>query len=440
MDLNPKPRLEFYWDTRGRASPSPIISTAIGKNLWKQINRYLQVYQPPIGPVSLEIASLPPSPWISPNQKVEWLASKLRDSFVKYWRPNTHLAVDECIQAFCGRSADIVTIPTKPTPTGFKIWCIADGGYVLGFAFHRRGIKKDQGPQGLNSLWKTVGFSSTQGVVLQLIFQLEDRGVDHVIWMDNLFTTHHLLAYLREHHIAAAGTVRIGRTAREKAEAKEKGEAEDSEDTEENEEDKEAPPATASSSALLSSQPEMTSAMAPPTTAPPATAPTELSQISLASQTSSQLLLGSQESIDLIKRAIPRKIPPKKPAEKLATKLATKPSKSLKKTPSALPAPPATALPATILKKRLLLANGLHPLLVELKKHYTKLLNWGEYFASVKDKVLQFGWKDNAVVLFMTTFHDAPTTTIKPRKKPKMVLYSLFLYYYHRYCYNSYRR
>jgi hypothetical protein len=83
------------------------------------------------------------APWIPPNKKVEWLANKLRESFISYWRPNTHLAVDECIQAFYRRSLDIVNIPLKPTPIGLKIWFIANKGYIIGFSFHRKGIKKD---------------------------------------------------------------------------------------------------------------------------------------------------------------------------------------------------------------------------------------------------------------------------------------------------------
>jgi hypothetical protein len=41
---------------------------------------------------------------------------------------------------------DTVNIPTKPTPIGFKIWVLADQGYVFDLLWHVKGDGKDQGP------------------------------------------------------------------------------------------------------------------------------------------------------------------------------------------------------------------------------------------------------------------------------------------------------
>ena len=63
--------------------------------------------------------------------KLEPLSDTLRQVFKKYWKTGTHLAVDETIQRFMGRAKEIVNIPSKPTPEGFKIWVLANEGYVL---------------------------------------------------------------------------------------------------------------------------------------------------------------------------------------------------------------------------------------------------------------------------------------------------------------------
>lgn len=46
--------------------------------------------------------------------------------------PGSHLAIDETIERFTGRSTDITTTPGKPTPTGLKMWILALEGYLLG--------------------------------------------------------------------------------------------------------------------------------------------------------------------------------------------------------------------------------------------------------------------------------------------------------------------
>ncbi|KAF1967462.1 pea pathogenicity protein, partial [Bimuria novae-zelandiae CBS 107.79] len=50
---------------------------------------------------------------------------------LQYWRPGKHLCVDEAIARFTRRASEVVIIKTKPTPEGFKIWCLANDGVVL---------------------------------------------------------------------------------------------------------------------------------------------------------------------------------------------------------------------------------------------------------------------------------------------------------------------
>jgi hypothetical protein len=40
------------------------------------------------------------------------------------------VAVNGCIQGFSGRSKDTIIIRLKPVSEGYKIWIVADNGYI----------------------------------------------------------------------------------------------------------------------------------------------------------------------------------------------------------------------------------------------------------------------------------------------------------------------
>ena len=54
-----------------------------------------------------------------------------------------------------GRVTKIITIPSKLIPEGFKIWVLANEGYILNWLWHARG---NRGPVNLDeSFTKDVG-------------------------------------------------------------------------------------------------------------------------------------------------------------------------------------------------------------------------------------------------------------------------------------------
>jgi hypothetical protein len=110
MDCHLEPELKCYWSTRIRSPRHEALYTAISRDRWEQINQYFHIWKP-----------TDPASRVSPDQKVEYLASCLRTSFARYWRPGTYIAVDECIEPFFGRSLETVIIPSKPDPQGYKI-------------------------------------------------------------------------------------------------------------------------------------------------------------------------------------------------------------------------------------------------------------------------------------------------------------------------------
>jgi hypothetical protein len=198
-----------YWNTQPQnGAVFDLIRQSMSLVRWEQIHRYFYVNRPG-------------HPNLRPFEKMEPLDDIIRNASQKYMRSGTHIAVDECIQGFQGRASEIVTIPSKPIPTGYKIWVKASDGYVFDFMWHARGIRKIDGPQGLDPKWQKQGFTATQAVVLELM--LRNRHPDsasQVVWIDNLFTSAHLLAELRKFGIGGAGTVRTTKTKREEMEEK----------------------------------------------------------------------------------------------------------------------------------------------------------------------------------------------------------------------------
>jgi hypothetical protein len=69
---------------------------------------------------------LPPGHW----EKVEPLASHIRDTYMLVYILRTHLTIDEIMLAFRGRSKDITKLKNKPIGEGFKNWVLAEHGYV----------------------------------------------------------------------------------------------------------------------------------------------------------------------------------------------------------------------------------------------------------------------------------------------------------------------
>src|SRR5205809_7805099 len=108
---------------------------------------------------------------------------------------------------FIGRSKEVVKIPNKPIPLGYKIWVMADGGYFLQWNFHAKG----EGPISLDTK-KYLDLAPTQAIVAYLLSRLPPpptSNYGYYCFMDNLFLTPELFSLLRTRNIATIGTVRI---------------------------------------------------------------------------------------------------------------------------------------------------------------------------------------------------------------------------------------
>ena len=211
MGITIESSIEDYWKDLDTYGTEHIVKQYIGVVRFQQLDRHFR--------------ASPPWPKSDTTPKttftrIDELAEYIRLTCRKLYTPGTHLAVDETIQRFMGRAPEIVNIPSKPTLEGFKIWVLANEGYILDFIWHAKGNIK--GPVDLDQSFIEEGFSKTQAVVLDLLLQ-NDAEINerlylpnkHVVWLDNLFTSIKLLTKLRGLGIGAAGTVRTTKTQRE---------------------------------------------------------------------------------------------------------------------------------------------------------------------------------------------------------------------------------
>jgi Transposase IS4 len=212
MGVHKEPATEDYWNSSLQNGPIHGIGNFISCSRWHQIDRYFYCTKP---------KEEDDEPFQNTFQRIEDLSEHLRLCCRRFYKPGIHLAVDESIKRFTGRASKIVNIPSKPTPKGFKIWILANQGYVLNWLFHSKGEGK--GPYDLDKSFVKDGFTKTEAVVLNLMLQ-EDAETkqrlyqphQHVVWLSNLFTSIKLLKRLRAEGLGSAGTVRTTQTARKR--------------------------------------------------------------------------------------------------------------------------------------------------------------------------------------------------------------------------------
>ena len=106
---------------------------------------------------------------------------------------------------FTGRAKEKITILTKPIPTGFKGWVIADEGYFLHWFWYAKG----DGPQGIGKVPKPLRRNKIVVVIPALLNTFPNCSPGtYGVTLDNLFISTKLLMYLSAEGFGAHRTAR----------------------------------------------------------------------------------------------------------------------------------------------------------------------------------------------------------------------------------------
>jgi hypothetical protein len=378
----------------------------------------------------------------------------LQERWRKYWQPGTYLTVDEAMSAFSGRSGDTVQLPCKPIPQGFKNWVLAQAGYVLAFLWHVPGDREECGPVGLRNLWAQYGLSKTQQVVPELMFRMDRNGFKYAIFLDNLFISSRLCSVLRKYDIGVAGTCRTSSTKREESELKkwkqlttttqemdvvidklENCVIEESDtaanvlqnamngpmdDSDKPEIDGLGPDTMIHVPMNLGNASSLARDILPSAPDTPENAENALFVDSRShiltvqdSATSSLCLLHPDERYRKQGRR-----PKNCTCESLPKR--SKGSQNIQKAQNTQSISSKVSRATQCKRLPPEKGRGLDPFISDLKTKHNNSLPWGELFGRVSEdgQVLQLGWKDNQVVLFMITFSKCTTTVERDRKRP----------------------
>jgi hypothetical protein len=180
MGIDSLPERRMYWQADTR---HPTIAAVLSRDRFESITHYLRVSPP-------EAGAAPRNPFTF----VRAFIVSLNHSFPRHWNPGRHIALDESMVSFRGRSDIKQFVPGKPHPHGYKIWVLANENYMLQLQLYQG--KAAPGP-------------SIHDMVVQLT-QLY-RNTNHVLYVDTLFTSPTLVASLFDVGIRVCGSVKRNR-------------------------------------------------------------------------------------------------------------------------------------------------------------------------------------------------------------------------------------
>ena len=130
--------------------------------------------------------------------KVRPLLNHLSNKFATLYDPSKHVAVDEAMIKFQGRSSSKQYMPMKPIKRGIKVWVLGDStnGYFSRFDVYT-GRQEN----------REVGLG--EHVVKKLTDNIKHK--NHHVYVDNFFTSAKLLKDLERDGIYGCGTARKNR-------------------------------------------------------------------------------------------------------------------------------------------------------------------------------------------------------------------------------------
>ncbi len=152
--------------------------------------------------------------------QVEPIGAIIKQNCKDNWQPSFHLAVDEAMLAYRGRSSHKVKLPNKPIKEGYKVWILGDAGYVYDWLWHSRldgpeaipqeGIEVDRVTKKELTELNMIHLALTFALVIHLAQRLRQMHSTRVFcfFLDNLFLNVNIAQALLALRICCIGTTR----------------------------------------------------------------------------------------------------------------------------------------------------------------------------------------------------------------------------------------
>ena len=186
MGVHVLPRFESYW-SRDSLLGIPSLSRCMSRARFRQLLRHLHLY---------DEASCDDAAKEDRFYKVRPIVRTLQKTFLLGYNPSQEFSVDEMMIKCKGRAKGKVYMPKKPIKRGFKVWSLSCSccGYLCNFQLYAG-----------NCTGKRETGLATR-VVLDLVEPF--TGYDHVLYLDNFFSSMELALELIKRGVSIVGTVK----------------------------------------------------------------------------------------------------------------------------------------------------------------------------------------------------------------------------------------
>lgn len=139
--------------------------------------------------------------------KLRPLTDHLKANMLKHFHPEQHLSFDESMISYFGRHGCKQFIKGKPLRFGYKVWSLCTpSGYLVNFE-----IYQGKNPRANSTYEERFGKCAAPLVSMIDDFSPEVQNLPFCFYFDNLFTSFHLLTYLKARGYNATGTIRENR-------------------------------------------------------------------------------------------------------------------------------------------------------------------------------------------------------------------------------------
>ena len=206
MRLLRESQIEAYWRSRHPLKADHPIRSHMSLGRFEQIKRFLHI-SPPSSDLSANYEPTPKEVTQGQFLEKKWwhkldpMITQSRVANQQYYIPGSKIAIDEVMIKAYGRSLHTFKMPNKPIPQDFKIYALADHGYIFTSTPASRTAF-------LAEVVKSRDLTMTGLMVLQLVNSLPHSSHGYILYLDNYFTSISLFHLLRVKGVGACGTTR----------------------------------------------------------------------------------------------------------------------------------------------------------------------------------------------------------------------------------------